>query len=382
MTALVRRCSNADLKTFSVGFEDAEYDERPFQQESVRFLGTDHRNVTCTKDAIGEAFPRAVWHAEKTLIRTAPVPLMTLAGLVRENGIKVVLTGEGSDEVLGGYDIFKEAKIRRFWGRRLDSAVRPRLLKRLYPYMPGLQEQSDAYLRAFFQVQAETLTDATFSHLPRWNLTMKLKSFLAPEARRDDHNFAEARLDIPEGFGQWDPFSQAQYLEMTQLLPGYILSSQGDRVAMANSIEVRHPFLDHRVVEFALRLSPRMKMKVLNEKYLLKQAAKGLIPEAVRRRPKQPYRAPEGGCFLGPHALPYAMDMLSRSRIERHGVFQAGPVQKLMEKIRSGSAIGTKDNMALVGILSTQSVLDQFVADFNQGPSEWTRENRKSAVLS
>jgi asparagine synthase (glutamine-hydrolysing) len=144
------------------------------------------------------------------------------------------------------------------------------------------------------------------------------------------------------------------------LLPGYILSSQGDRMAMAHSVEGRYPFLDHRVVEFAAKLPPRLKMKVLDEKHLLKQAADGLIPERIRRRHKQPYRAPDGKSFLGPKES-YVDDLLSSERVSRDGIFDAKAVAALVHKFKSGRPTGSKDNMALVGILSTQLLVDGFI---------------------
>src|SRR3954447_16815094 len=98
---------------------------------------------------------------------------------------------------------------------------------------------------------------------------------------------------LPSHYSAWHPFCQAQYLESRYLLPGYILSSQGDRMAMANAVEGRYPFLDYRVMEFAAKLPPHLKMKVLNEKYLLKRAFGKYLPPSITKRPKQPYRAPE-----------------------------------------------------------------------------------------
>jgi asparagine synthase (glutamine-hydrolysing) len=149
------------------------------------------------------------------------------------------------------------------------------------------------------------------------------------------------------------------------LLPGYILSSQGDRMAMAHSVEGRFPFLDHRVVEFAAKIPPCLKMKVLNEKYILKQAVGDLVPASIKNRPKQPYRAPDIKSFIGggPNAVrhEYVERLLSADRIQKDGIFNPGTIQKLLEKARKGRAIGIKDNMAFVGILSTQLIVDQFI---------------------
>ncbi len=366
ITGLIKRFTDTPLKTFSVVFEDAEFDESGYQEEAVRHFGTEHYRVKCTKADICRVFPEVIWHTETPILRTAPAPLFILSDLVRQHGYKVVLTGEGSDEMLGGYDLFKEAKIRRFWGAQPDSRCRPLLLKRLYPYMKNLQSQSNSYLRAFFHVDAEKLKDPFFSHIPRWELTAKLKSFFSEDTKAAIGNhdpLAEMGSALDPDFAAWTPFAQAQWLETTGLLPGYILSSQGDRMAMAHSVEGRFPFLDHRVVEFASRLPPRLKMKALDEKYLLKQAAKDLIPESVLRRHKQPYRAPDAASFFaaGRAREDYVEELLSAKRLGEDGLFDPGSVSRLLDKVRQGRAIGVKDNMAFIGILSTQICLSKFV---------------------
>jgi asparagine synthase (glutamine-hydrolysing) len=369
IAAIVRRYNETPLKTFSVTFEEAEFDESRHQREVAGVLGTEHREVPCSYGDIGRVFPRVVWHAEKPMLRTAPAPLFILSRLVRESGYKVVLTGEGSDEIFGGYDLFKEAKIRRFWSVRPESQMRPLLLKRLYPYLPKLQAQSPAYLEAFFHIGKQDLSSRLFSHLPRWELTSQLKMFLSPEVLRgvaDSDLYGEMEAQLPKDYDRWDDFGRAQYLEARYLLPGYLLSSQADRVAMAHSIEARYPFLDHRVVEFANALPPSLKMKVLREKYILKRAATGLVPESVRNRAKQPYRSPDGKSFFAGGAWEYAEAALAPERIGRHGIFQPAAVRMLVDKVRRGHAIGIKDNMAFVGVLSTQLAVDQFIDHFGE----------------
>ncbi len=128
ITSVIHNFTDTPLRTFSLTFEDAEFDESAFQQELVNFLGTTHTSVRCTRSDIANAFPRTIFHAETPIVRTAPAPLMLLSGHVRASGYKVVLTGEGADEVFGGYDLFKEAKIRRFWARSPafdDAAAAP-----------------------------------------------------------------------------------------------------------------------------------------------------------------------------------------------------------------------------------------------------------------
>jgi asparagine synthase (glutamine-hydrolysing) len=363
ITALTKSLVGDRLRTFSVSFEDAEFDESAYQQEASAFLHTQHSDVRCSYEDIARVFPDVVRHAEQPILRTAPAPLFLLAKLVRESGFKVVLTGEGADETMGGYDIFKEAKIRRFWGRNPESHLRPLLLKRLYPYMEGIQRQPTAYLKRFFHVTTQDLSNPVFSHLPRWELTAKLKMFLSEAVRAETHShdpISELEQGLPFGYRSWDAFNQAEYLEAMYLLPGYILSSQGDRMAMAHSVEGRYPFLDYRVVEFAAKLSPKLKMKVLDQKHLLKQAANGLIPASIQKRHKQPYRAPDGRSFFG-GKRDYVEDVLCSDSIKKDGIFDPHAVASLVSKFKDGHTTSVRDDMALVGILSTQILLEQFV---------------------
>jgi asparagine synthase (glutamine-hydrolysing) len=355
-TALAQR-QTGRLRTFSVGFESAEFDETRYQREVVAALGTEHSMLTCTRGDIGRSFPEVIRHTERPVLRTAPAPLYMLAGLVREHGFKVVVTGEGADEVFGGYDIFKEAKVRRFWARRPQSKWRPLLLRRLYPYLAGMQSQSQDYLQAFFRNGLGEVDDPLYSHLPRFNLTRRATRFFSDDLRRSLGGYdalQELRERLPAAFRTWHPLSQAQYLETAFLLPGYILSSQGDRVAMAHGVEGRFPFLDHRVVEFAARIPPRLKLKGLREKHILRYALGRHLPAAISERPKQPYRAPDSESFFGAGAPDYVEELLSAPALERSGYFSPEAVRKLAAKCRAGGPIGVGDNMAFIGVLSTQ----------------------------
>lgn len=385
-TALAKKIANNRLRSFSITFEDAEFDERYYQDEASAFLGTQHRSVCCSTADIAHIFPDVIWHTEQPIVRTAPAPMFLLSRLVRENGFKVVLTGEGADEVLGGYDIFKEAKIRRFWARNLQSQWRPQLLRRLYPYMENIQRQPAGYLRHFFRVTAEDLYSPFFSHLPRWDLTARLKQFFSSEVREVVQNYNgmdEIEQNLPSDYRSWSYFGQMEFLEAKYLLPGYILSSQGDRMAMAHSVEGRYPFLDYRVVEFAGKLPPNIKMKVLDQKHLLKLAFDRLIPESIARRPKQPYRAPDGKCFFS-DTVDYVEELLSPEAVRRNGLFNTQAVTALVAKFKSGRAIGVKDNMAMISVLSTQLLVHQFMNQHINGAQPCTHPtlNVKSAALS
>ena len=162
------------------------------------------------------------------------------------------------------------------------------------------------------------------------------------------------RESLPAEFARWHPLSQAQYLETAYLLPGYILSSQGDRVAMAHAVEGRFPFLDHRVVELGARIAPQLKLNGLREKHILRKAAERMLPDAIANRTKQPYRAPDAAAFIGPDAPDYVARRLAPADLAAAGYFDAQAVERLVAKCRNGKFIGFRDNTAFVGILSTQ----------------------------
>ena len=365
IVSLIRSFTSAPLRTFSIAFEDAEFDESEHQRAMVAYLGTDHTTVRCTSLDIGRAFPRLVYHAETPLVRTGPVPLMLLSARVRAEGYKVVLTGEGADEVFAGYDLFKEAKIRRFCARQPGSAIRPLLLRRLYPYLSSSPVASAAFAKQFFAQGSEYIDRPFFSHLPRWSTSRRACNFLSAEWRAaisswDPLSSMDSRL--PARVAEWSPLARDQYVEAKTLLAGYLLSSQGDRVAMANSVEGRFPYLDHRVVEFAARLPSRSKLRVLQEKKVLRSALRGLLPDEILARPKQPYRAPDSRCFFQDgKALDYVEDLLAADRIRSAGYFDATSVGRLVDKCRTGRVAGFADNQAFVGILSTMLVDEWFV---------------------
>jgi len=364
IAALIKNYTQAPLRTFSIGFDDGEFDESAHQRTMVAHLGTEHTTLQCQAGAIRDAFPRMVWHAETPLLRTAATPLMLLSETVRASGYKVVLTGEGADEIFGGYDLFKEAKIRRFWGSQPQSRWRPRLLERLYPYLRHSPGAQGAFASRFYGQGIDQPDLPYFSHMPRWSTTKRTWQFFSGDVRatlKDWDSLDAVNAILPSDIATWRPLSRDQYIEAHTLLSGYLLSSQGDRAAMANSVEARVPFLDHRVIEFASRLAPTLKLRGLNEKYILKRAVRDIVPSSIVSRTKQPYRAPDSASFfVQGKSADYVDDLLSETKLRQAGYFEPVAVRRLFEKCRKGDAIGFSDNMAFVGILSTM-LLDELL---------------------
>jgi len=383
VTMLIKKFTASPLHTFSVTFYDEVYDESEYQRQMIGYLNTDHSSIGCTYSDIGNVFPEVIWHTEKPIVRTAPAPLYLLSKLVRKSGYKVVLTGEGSDEILAGYDIFKETKIRRFLERFPDSKFRPLILKRLYPYLANSPVRSIPYAEAFFKVDATSYPAEYYSHVPRWNTTSKIKLFFSDHLK-DELKGYESISELSELFSEdlsgYDYLSQAQCIEIKTLLSGYLLSSQGDRVAMAHSVEGRFPFLDHRVIKFCGKLPPSVRMNVLMEKYILKESMRALLPHSVIQRTKQPYMAPDAKSFFPKVPLNYVEDLLSEKYLQDTGYFNPKPVSLLIKKYRQSPILGFKDNMAIVGILSTLLLYDLFVKNFDSRIKNQIPENGRHAI--
>ncbi len=373
IAAMGRAATQGEFKTFSLRFEDSEYDETPYQKLMAETLDSAHAEVVVSRGDIARVFPDVIRHTERPVLRTAPAPLFLLSKLVQDTGIKVVLTGEGADEMLGGYDLFREAKIRRFWARHPTSTLRPKLFDRLYPYLARSPQQARGMALQFWSRGLDRAHEPAFSHEPRWSSAAALKNFFHPDLRAEvlSHEADPvARLvrQLPPEFSRWDPLAQAQYLEVTTLLTPYLLSSQGDRMLMAHSIEGRFPFLDADVMALCNSLPAAYKLAVLDEKHILKRVARGSVPDAILRRPKQPYRAPDALSFVG-HGLPdYIAECFSDRALTAAGLFNVPSARMLYDKcMRRGRDPGgpaqfsNADNMAFVGILSTQLVHQQFV---------------------
>lgn len=365
VAALGLRAKGTGFHTFSIRFEDQEFDETSYQRLMAERLGSTHHELTVSARDIARIFPEVVRHAERPILRTAPAPLFLLSREVRSAGIKVVLTGEGADEVFAGYDLFREGKIRRFWAKAPQSKLRPRLLERLYPYLARSPVAQRRMAEHFFGQDLEAASQAGFAHQTRWRTTRALGRLLSPElrARVDRDVVAELLGSLPAELTTWSPLAQDQYLEMRTLLAGYLLSSQGDRMLMAHSVEGRFPFLDRDVLELAGTLPDSAKLAVLDEKHVLKRVAAELVPREIVQRVKQPYRAPDAAAFVAPGAPDWVEWAMSPAALAASGVFDPKVVARLWDKCRAHAAerFSNTDNMAVVGVLSTQLLYEQLV---------------------
>lgn len=373
-TSFIKKISPENLQTFSIGFSDKNYDETLYQKEVSEYFHTKHTSFMCTPEDIAEAFPKVVWYSELPIIRTAPVPMFLLSQKVREQNIKVVITGEGADEIMVGYDIFKEAQIRRFWAKYPESRLRPLLLQKLYPYIPQIQSMNSHKLKFVFGYKLEDINNPFYAHLLRWNNGAIMSKYFSSDTRSSINGYnavKEFENQLPSDYSSWDTLSQAQWVESKLLMSNYLLSTQGDRMGMGNSIEGRYPFLDYRLIEYSAKLPPDFKMKGLTEKYLLKRMMKDKLPASVIKRSKQAYRAPIISAFFSNNSPDYVEDLLSESKIKEYSIFDPNLVNILKNKFKT-ALYSESDTMAITAILSTQLIYSMFISNHYK-PQEYNQ---------
>jgi asparagine synthase (glutamine-hydrolysing) len=350
------------LRSFSITLDDPRFDESELQRHVAGDVGSIHAAAAIAHSTIAQSLPQILWHTETPLLRTSHVPMYHLAKLTRDSGIKVVLTGEGADELFLGCDLFKEVSVRRFCLRRPSSLGRQRLLDRLSPELMT-DGRGGEFWRRFF-LEAGAPSDPLFSHLPRFLLNARAKEFYAPEFKSGLGGvdvLSELRGSLPVRYFGWSSLNQAAYLEMTTMLSPYLLSSHGDRMSMAHGVEGRFPFLDHRLFEFAAALPTGSRLRGFREKEVLRRWASRILPPRIEERRKPSYCSPDAPSFFGPSAPEWVSDHLTADALRRVGVFSPTSVGGLVRRCRAGLANGFRENQALVGVLSTQLWHHQFI---------------------
>ena len=361
---LLKDITKKKIDTFSISFEDKDYDESLAQIEVSKFLETNHKTLKIKNKDVSENFLDTIHATETFLFRTAPVPMYLLSKFVKEKGHKVFFTGEGADEIFFGYDIFFETKIRKFWTKQKDSKYRFLLFKKLYHYLP--QFKNSRYFRLikdFYKTSLDVEDNLFYSHFVRWSQYNFMNSYfnLNNSSKFNADNLLEKFLEtLPKDFINLSLLRRAQYLECTTLLTNYLLSSQGDRVSMANSLEGRYPYLDEDLFKDSININQNILAPGLKSKKLLRDSFKGHLPHEVLNRPKIAYQAPEARSFFDGNKPSEIINKYLNSMNELE--FQNKKnVNDLVSKIQdplSSKRLGFRENMAFIIGLSEYCLKD------------------------
>lgn len=355
---LAKDFSAKPLSTFSVEFDDAEFDESSDQQLISEYLGTRHCAERISYQDICDQTPAAVYHAEFPAFRSAFVPMYILSDRTRREGVKVVLSGEGADEAFLGYDLFKETLLRTSWDQ-LSGEVRRSRIQKLYPHLAHYGPEDTAAMTGLYQQFSKERMPGLFSHELRFQngqfSTRLLKEKNTPLAAITD------LISSTPDYDALSPVEKAQWLEYKTLLPGYLLSTQGERMSLAHGVENRCPFLDPGVFSLATAINLKFD-DGLREKRLLREAFRNRLPDRIIEKRKFPYRAPDAAAFAK-HQPDYLDLVLSDAELAKLPFLNAAFAKRLANKVltKPASDISTKENQTFLYLLSISLLHRSFV---------------------
>jgi asparagine synthase (glutamine-hydrolysing) len=313
-----------------------------------------------------------IWHTEMPLQYPLALPLMQLSALARSEGFPVILTGEGADELMGGYDCFRAQKMRRALDRRGLRTLRPHVYQRLYKWLGA----PDGAVDKMLEIQSRSIPDVTSSFLgvyPAWYdawqaLDVDRDLLLSPDGRRvrpaDEAPLGFSAL-VREDIGELAPLDAQLAIEVETRLPSWILLI-GDRAGMANGVETRVPFLDDEIVAFIASLEPSMKMSGFTEKAILRGAMKDLLPNAIRCRQKRPFYTPVKDWFFGRNSPEYVSELIGEPALRDAGLFAPEVAKKFrqdLSRVPENHIMRHQLEWLLVLVLGTQLLHALFVKD-------------------
>ena len=294
--SLVRQVDASPLETFAVRFRDPAFDETAEQRRMAGLLGTDHHEIVCGPDEIAGSLADVVWHCESPLLRTAPVPLYLLSGLVRDAGMKVVLTGEGADELLAGYSIFKEDRVRRFWARPARLGGAPGAVLAPAPRGAGGRRPGQRHVGPVLRARPGRTDLPFYAHLTRWHNTAWTLRCSIPTCGPPRQRATTGRRDTLRPCLRGGPRGTRW--------PGRS-GSRSPRSCRGTCCRARATGWPWRTASrCATRSStppwstsapvcpPTTSSSGLHDKVALRRLASRTLPPEIWRRPKQPYRAP------------------------------------------------------------------------------------------
>ena len=353
-TVVLGMCSQqrrTAIPSFTIGLDRAGPDERIQAAEAAAMLNSPLFTTTIDQAGIAAAYPELVRAAECPVLDTSCAALLRLAQVVHEHGYKVVLTGEGADEALAGYVWYKV----RSW---VDAVTR-RVGQDLPQLIGHLLKASVSGLRAS-SVAERSIGGTRPVQLALYEMISLVKPALYSGAMKEmlrDHD-PYADLDVKtDRIKRWHPLNQSLYAGYKIMLPGMLLLSKGDRIAMNASVETRYPYLDEDVMAFCASIAPEYKLRGMTEKWILRQVAGRVLPKRIAKRPKTMFRANMSGSFLGAHRPVWVDQLLSRESLASTGYFDPKTIARQrawqMRIPRITPARGVYD-VALTCAISTQ----------------------------
>ncbi len=300
LLGLAAKYHNGPIQAFTLCFDDADYNEQHVAEEMAAKAGATFNPLQIRQAQLADNFSDAVWHSETLTANGHGVAKYLLSEQVRDFGYKVVLTGEGSDEILGGYAHFRRDML-LYNSQQQD----PKEVEQLLAELEEANKVSRGILLPTGSSPPLDSVRRKLGYVPSWIETrsansIRYRRLFKPEfteefAHRDAFRIFLDRINVRDQLTGRDPVNQSLYLWSKSMLPNYLLNFLGDRMEMAHSIEGRVPFLDHKVVESVCSMPVTMKIHGMTEKYVLREAVRDVLTDTVYRRQKHPFLAPPAG---------------------------------------------------------------------------------------
>ena len=357
----------SSVRAYTIAFDSDTYDESSIAKTMAERTGAEQVLLSLSGDELyGDSFTQVLWHAERTFYNTLAVAKWHMSRTVREGGRKVVITGEGSDELFGGYPFFKRDMY--IHGLGLDPAE---VERRNAVFKGAILAEEERHHPAW-----DALCGFTPSWLQPWLFTHdRIRPLLSDDVRRELEGYdpaaaIAARIDPAQVVGR-HPLDVVQYTWSKTMLEGQILTWGGDRVDMANSMESRPAFLDHHLAEFAVRVPPTLRIKDGTEKYVLREAMKGILPTILYEREKFAFMAPPSTTDPAKAARvrQLADVWLTPDRIENAGLFDVDRVRQFLHGAWQSAehATGARNDIIVNHLLCMQ-MLDAVRTDPSRPP--------------
>jgi asparagine synthase (glutamine-hydrolysing) len=360
------RLSSKPIRAYTLSFDHADYDERAIAEEQARLSGAEFCKIDVRSEHLADHFAGAIYHAERPFANAHVVAKYMLSRAVRDSGVKVVLTGEGSDEVFAGYPHFRRDLV-LYGDNGYDEATKQRLLAELEGAnrvsSGTLMPQGSTSLASVQRVLGFSPTQLeAWSQIGGGLLRVANEDFLGTFFGRDPFRVMLGHLDVERQLAGRHPVHQSLYVWGKTMLPNYILSNLGDRMEMAHSVEGRLPFLDHHLVEAAARMPVSVKINGMTEKWILREAARPVITGTVYQRQKHPFTSPPATLQQDGRLFAMLQDTLRSGLLDGPGIYDRTKVVGLLDAMPGLDLAGrTRADALLMWMTSLCLIHDQLM---------------------
>jgi asparagine synthase (glutamine-hydrolysing) len=312
IAAMIHRLSShSEHHSFSTSFTDRSMDETKYQRMIARHVDSTHHEIVFDWAEISDRLENMVYHCECPVKETYNTCSMALSEATRRNGIKVILTGEGADELFAGYVGYRFEQFRRRQSNNYDyeTVLEEELREKVWGDR-NIFYENDLY--KLHEIKTALYSEKLVEIFDQFDC---LNFEVVNKERLKDRHFIHQR----------------SYLDCKLRMSDHLISDHGDRMSLANSVEARYPFLDIDLVRFAQTIPPKLKLNGFTEKYILRKIAEGLVPEEIVSREKFGFHAPGSPALLRRN-IEWMADMLSYERIKRQGYFNPDVIERLKQQ--------------------------------------------------